>query len=346
MNNPSQERPILPLRHAVVDADIAIVDAHQQMAALAYSPYQLQAIAGNLVRSEERRDVLIEGADPMHRALLTPAPDMTHERAIKPSYRDIEIDTEHPLYLDPVVSLAAHGVASRAYYSRPNNATGEAVPGVKPEVFVRQAIAEMLSWVNTQLKDPRVTEFFGGEIELFVEEGWRDPRLQQYLFETVIPNLIRAELTVQHPEMSEEELEEQVIIERKPKIAWAPAQEGQSPAPHETGSAADLTLRYIDTGERIYFGRGPAQMINRTDPDTFLHNPPTTENDFYAAQNLSALYAIMTGNAFGSKTGLVPNPTEFWHWSKGDQLSSIVTGEKPYYSYAPMNGVVTYEPQD
>lgn len=297
-----------------------------------------------LVKQENERARTLSDISPVQAALLTRIPDMSWYRAEKPQYRDLAIDKSHPLHNESVVPLSEYRVNSRSYYSRPNNATGEAVPGVKPEVFVRMTVAEKLQWVNDRLKSPEITEFFGGEVELFVEEGWRDPRLQQYLHDEVIPKLIRGELALERPELGPEALEEMVQKMADAKIAWSPVGENDSPSPHGTGAAVDLTLRYVDTGERIYFGRGPAQMVNRTDPDTFEHHPPESEIDQMAAQNLYALNAIMTGAAFGEETGFVPNPTEFWHWSIGDQLNYIVSGVDPYYGFAPMNGVTTYEP--
>jgi hypothetical protein len=43
----------------------------------------------------------------------------------------------------------------------------------------------------------------------------------------------------------------------------------------------------------------------------------------------------MIGAAFGVDTGLVNNPTEWWHWGRGDQLSEKVRGDEvAYYSLA------------
>jgi|GEM_PF-869915 len=375
MNIQKQEREILPLRYEIADIDRSITDAreltrwgdsvlrqvHPELEEQLYPEptynseiYQqlghrvdlLIDATSKLVSTENKRTATLLEASPIHAALLTRVPDMSWYRQEKPKYRSIPIDETDPRHNEPVVSLADYGVGSRAYYSRPNNATGEAVPGVKPEVFVRLTMAEKLEWVNQQLKRPEITEFFGGEVELFVDDGWRDPRLQKYLHDVVIPNKARPELMEMHPDLSQEDLEILVRQVSDDKIAWSPKTADDSPAPHETAGVADLALQYVGTGERIYFGRKPAQMVNRTDPDNFEHNPPVTKEDQLAAQNLYALYAIMRGTAFGEDTGLVPNPTEFWHWSIGDQLNYIVTGITPYYGYAPMNGVSTYDPQN
>jgi len=35
----------------------------------------------------------------------------------------------------------------------------------------------------------------------------------------------------------------------------------------------------------------------------------------------------MTGAAFGIETGFQNNPTEWWHWGRGDQLSVRLAGQ-------------------
>lgn len=30
-----------------------------------------------------------------------------------------------------------------------------------------------------------------------------------------------------------------------------------------------------------------------------------------------------------------PNPTEWWHWDRGNQLWAVATGKRPYYGLPP-----------
>lgn len=292
-----------------------------------------------LVREENNRTAYLASRSPLEKALFTPVPDMEYYRNIKDNYRRLPIDTMHELTHEPVVSLKEYGVSSRAYYSRPNNATIDPVEGVSPDVYVRQSVAETLRELNEHLKDPRITEFFGGEVELFVDEGFRDPKLQEYLYTTVIPNLVRNEFREQglDRDRSEEEFEQLVSEARDKKSARPPSTENDTPSPHGTGAAVDLSLRFKDperSATPIPMGRGSVEMTKRTDPDHFEHVAPVTTDEFIAQQNRRAFYAIMTGRAFDTKTDLLPNPTEFWHWSRGDQLSAIVSGLVAYYGFA------------
>lgn len=292
-----------------------------------------------LVKGENNRVAYLDARNPLEKSLFSPVPDMDHYRDIKDTYRRLPIDTLHELTNEPVVSLKNYDVSSRAYYSRPNNATIDPVEGVSPDVYVRQSVAETLQELNEHLKDPRIAEFFGGEVELFVDEGFRDPKLQEYLYTTVIPNLVRKELKEQGLDQgrTEKEFEQLVSEARDKKSARPPSAENDTPSPHGTGAAVDLSLRFKDPSQSatpIPMGRGSVEMTKRTDPDHFEHIAPTTTEEFIAQQNRRALYAIMTGHAFDTKTDLVPNPTEFWHWSRGDQLSAIVSGLVAYYGFA------------
>jgi D-alanyl-D-alanine dipeptidase len=73
----------------------------------------------------------------------------------------------------------------------------------------------------------------------------------------------------------------------------------------------------------------------RINPDYFEKQPPENDEDRLARRNRRAYYAIMTGEAFGFDSGFINNPTEWWHWGRGDQLSEQVRGASvAYYSLA------------
>lgn len=82
-------------------------------------------------------------------------------------------------------------------------------------------------------------------------------------------------------------------------------------------------------------GHTDGETSARINPDYFEQNEPRTHEERIAQRNRRAYLAIMTGAAFGVDTGLVNNPTEWWHWGIGDQLSAKVHGNHAaYYSLA------------
>ncbi|HEY1645850.1 MAG TPA: M15 family metallopeptidase [Candidatus Saccharimonadales bacterium] len=265
-------------------------------------------------------------------ALLQPVPNMDGLRERKKGYNELPIDTSHPKFGEPVVNIANYGIAGQAYYSRPNAATEQAVPDVPTSLYLRRSVAETLAKVNTALANPVISDFFGGAVELYVEDALRPITLQTRLHDDLIPSLLRKN----HAEMNDEE-----IAERVKDIIAIPSNDPKKPSPHATGGALDIILRYKRPASGYVEGSGvPVGHIDgetgaRINPDYFEQVELHSDSDKLSQRNRRAYYAIMTGAAFGVDTGFVNNPTEWWHWGRGDQLSAKVHGdEAAYYSLA------------
>jgi D-alanyl-D-alanine dipeptidase len=263
-------------------------------------------------------------------ALYQPVPDMGELRERKKGYNELSIDTINPLFTEPVVDIADYDIAGQAYYSRSNATTEETVLGVPTSLYLRKSIAETLAKINASLQNPAVAKFFDGEVELYVEDALRPVSLQTRLHDELIPTLLHKN----HPEMSDDE-----IADRIKDIIAVPSTDLKKPSPHSTGGALDIILRYrqplpgyVD-GVSISVGHVDGETSTRINPDYFEQHEPQSDEDKLAQRNRRAYYAIMTGAAFGTETGLVNNPTEWWHWGRGDQLSAKVHGDyTAYYS--------------
>lgn len=264
----------------------------------------------------------------------TPVPDMTKALVAKEEYRTkIIIDTTHEKYNEPLVRLRDIDIPSQSYYSRPNEATGEALSEVESDVWLRRSVASKIHELNQHLRDPSVTKFFGGEVELFVDDGLRSVSTQTTLYYEAMPRLVRE----QHPEYTDEQ-----VATRVKQLAAEPTTNPNSPSPHATGGAFDIVLRYkqhphndgtrpfVD-GVAVPMDHFDGQTGQKTHPDYFEKNEPKTTEERLAQRNRRAFYRIMTGEAFGIETGFTVNPTEFWHWGIGDQLSAAVSGKPAYY---------------
>jgi D-alanyl-D-alanine dipeptidase len=264
-------------------------------------------------------------------ALKAPVPDMTELRRIKVGYYDVPIDTTDALFDEPLVSLSEMGIAGRAYYSEPNESTGEAIPGVDPEQYLRVSVAQKVKFINDHLRQPAVTEFFGRPVGLYVRDALRPITLQHRLYHEVMPNLIRE----QYPGISDNDMGA-----RRDTLIAKPSDDPTRPSPHSTGGVLDLELRYLDengnmTEERIEYGNDHKDKSERTFPDYYELHEPGNDKERLALRNRRAFYSIMTGSAFGIETGFVNNPTEWWHWGIGDQLSARVSGKgRAIYSIA------------
>lgn len=272
-----------------------------------------------------------QGYQLIEEALLQPVPNMDGLRERKRGFRELPIDRNHPMFNEPVVDIAEYDIAGQAYYSRPNATTGEAIPGVPTNLFLRKSIAKELARINAALHNPVVTDFFGGGVELYIQDALRPVSLQKRLHDEFVPALLRKN----HPGMSDEE-----IAERIKDIIAVPSADPSKPSPHATGGAVDVVLRFKQDisagyvqGSRVPVGHVDGDTSARIAPDFFEQNEPQSDEDKLARRNRRAFFAIMTGAAFGIDTGLVNNPTEWWHWGLGDQLSEKVRGSKTaYYS--------------
>lgn len=267
--------------------------------------------------------------------LYRPVPGMSLAREVKQGYRDYPINPENPLFNEELVFLHSYGVAGQGYYSRPNAATGEPLPGPKKPLLVRKTLAEKLGDINHTLTDPIFTEFFGGEVELFVEDALRLPTEQQELYDVVFPELISRN----HPTATPEERDQ-----IRSRLIAAPSYDSEHPSPHATGGAVDVYLRYKQPGPdyvpgaQVYMGHTDGDTSQRVLPDYFelTHSHLLNKADRTAKINRRAFYAIMTGKVFNTDTELQVNPTEWWHWSYGDQMWSKLRHEPAaLYGLAP-----------
>ena len=260
--------------------------------------------------------------------LQTPIPSFDTLREVKVGYEEPELDTDHPLHTELLASIGEYGIAGQSYYSRPNFIFDTGVPGVSQEILLRRSVVETLQWVNEQLGSRAVTAFFGAPVELYVEEGVRLYSVQEALYETYIPSLLRSE----NPTATDDE-----IAARRDQVIARPSVNASRPSPHASGGAVDVTLRYAQNtrefvdGAVLPLGHFDGDMSERINPDYFETAPVNSKELHEIQRNRRALYNALSGVAFGVSTGMTVNPTEFWHWDRGNRLWSAATGKRPYY---------------
>lgn len=267
--------------------------------------------------------------DTVLQILQMPIPNYSHARAHKAKYRD------YPLILaernkEPLVDAQEYGIAGQSYYSRVNSTTGEPIPETQPAVLLRQSIVERLADINYALRfSPEVEHLLGGPVELYIEEGLRSYKVQSYLYNEVFPNLIRK----QNPSWTED-----MIFKRRNDLIAYPTEDVLRPAPHSTGAAFDISLRYTKPSltfakdAKVAFGRHSGDTSDLANPDYFEHKNKLTKAEMTARTNRRVFYWIMRGALLEDDTGFVVNPTEFWHWSHGDQMwASFMDAPKAFF---------------
>ncbi|WLD93918.1 M15 family metallopeptidase [Alkalihalobacillus sp. AL-G] len=170
------------------------------------------------------------------------------------------------------------------------------IPGALDEIYVRSGVVERLEEAAGQLPNG---------YRLLVWDGWRPFKVQQHIYESYLNQLV-----VEHPDWSEERLHEGTR-----QFVSFPSDDHDTPAPHITGGAVDLTI--VD-------GIGVPLPMG-TDFDDFSEQARTrfyeeksehgklldVENEYLA--NRRMLYQAMTS------VGFTNYPEEWWHFDYGNQ---------------------------
>jgi|SRR5579872_4056202 len=153
------------------------------------------------------------------------------------------------------------------------------------ETLLRRSVAEKLC---------RADSLLPAGFRLAVIEGWRPPHIQRRMYLSVW-DWVAAE----HPDWSP------IALKRLVNRFSAPMN-GRVPPPHTTGGAVDVMLA-DDTG-RLLDHTSPFDAF---DPRCFALDAPGLSDT--ARQTRRILAGALLA------TGLTNYPSEFWHWSYGDQ---------------------------
>ncbi len=167
--------------------------------------------------------------------------------------------------------------------------------------FARQTLAEKLCQAARALPDG---------YQLAVLECWRPLHIQHRMHLSV-----RARLRKRHPEWTETKLV------RAANTLSAPI-DRRVPPPHSTGGAVDLWLVDVD-GHRLDH-TGPFDVY---DPSCYAAKAKGLGEE---AQRVRAVM-----RAALEPTGLTNYPSEYWHWSYGDQ-GWAYRGGHPNALYGPV----------
>lgn len=234
-----------------------------------------------------------------------PVPDLAAARARREGYRTHPIARSNTYYGEALAELRDRGIAGENYYWTPRNPPyWRRIAGAVPELKVRLSVAVRLAHVNARLAQ--------AGLELFVFDAWRPRAVQAYFHDVWMP----AELKRRDPSLSGAALTAEV------ERYWAaPSIDEDSPAPHATGAAVDLTLRWIG-GDALWMGSifDDATALAHRDRFENLSEAALSFSDEEARANRRLLHWVMTEEGFAG------HPDEWWHFSWGDQMWAALTG--------------------
>lgn len=237
-----------------------------------------------------------------------PIPSLDAARDRRRAYRKAPI-VHAELSDEALVDLAVCGLAGQNHYSaRLNPPYYVEIPGAIPNLLARKSVAAKLCEVNTMLAP------IG--LEVFIFDAFRPPEVQAFFHDVWMPS----ELTKSSPQLVEPALSREV------ELYWAaPTTDPQSPSPHSTGAAIDLTFRAVQ-GRELFMGTIFDDVSAASHTDHFeLHFTPGSYSDEEARRNRRLLYWCML------EAGFANNPNEWWHYSWGDQMWSVICGDSPAF---------------
>ena len=241
-----------------------------------------------------------------------PIPNQDDARSRYAGCRSLPIDRRSRFGNDALVALSDFAIAGANHYYGPHNPPYyRRIDGAIADLLLRRAVAEKLVRINARLAPQG--------LELFVFDAWRPRAVQAYFHDEWMP----AELKRRDPSLSGAALA--AAVERY----WAaPTSDPASPAPHETGAAVDLTLRWRG-GEALWMGSLFDDVTEIAHRDRFeTHGAAFCFSDDEARANRRLLHWLMVDEGFAG------HPDEWWHFSWGDQLWAALSGNTAHYGLA------------
>ena len=235
-----------------------------------------------------------------------PIGDQAPARTARQGFRSrIPITRDNALFGETVIEARGCGLSGENFYASDRNPPyWHKVEGATDKLWLRQTVAEKLVCVNGRAA--------AAGLELFLFDAWRPREVQAYFHDVWMPR----ELQRRDPALTGATLTEEV------ERYWAaPSGDAESPAPHATGAAVDLTLRWKN-GEALWMGSLFDDVTALAHRDRFeqLATDNFSFSDQEARANRRLLHWLMVEEGFAGP------PDEWWHFSWGDQMWAALTG--------------------
>ena len=157
-------------------------------------------------------------------------------------------------------------------------------------------------------------------LQLALFDAWRPISVQKFMFDYTVQETCR----LRGIDMDDVSINNDItnVIEEVGRFWAKPSSNPLTPPPHSTGAAIDLTLADI-TGKPLDLG-GEIDFIGpESSPDFYqkesLREPNSKNQLFHNRRSL--LFSVM------DQAGFVQHPNEWWHFSYGDQLWSLLSNQ-------------------
>jgi zinc D-Ala-D-Ala dipeptidase len=242
---------------------------------------------------------------PLQELRERPIGDQAPARAARKGFRTrIAIARDNQLFGESVIEARDAGLAGQNFYASDRNPPyWHRVEGATDRLWLRQSVAGKLARVNARAG--------AAGLELFLFDAWRPREVQAYFHDVWMPR----ELQRRDPALNGAALTEEV------ERYWAaPSDSAESPAPHATAAAVDLTLRW-KKGDPLWMGSLFDDVTALANRDRFenLSSGNFSFSDQEAQANRRLLHWLMVEEGFAG------HPDEWWHFSWGDPMWAALT---------------------
>ena len=172
----------------------------------------------------------------------------------------------------------------------------------KSPYFLRQGVLERVITAQEKLQQLHP----GWRIQIF--DAYRPVEVQEYMVNYTFEQALRD----RQLDLAQLSAAQQEQIWADVYKIWAlPSFDLATPPPHSTGAAIDITL-VDERGNLVDMGSPIDEMSDRSLPGYFEQSPDPVEQQYQ--QHRQLLDRVMTD------VGLIRHPSEWWHFSIGDQL--------------------------
>ncbi|MGF1521742.1 MAG: M15 family metallopeptidase [Leptolyngbyaceae cyanobacterium] len=183
--------------------------------------------------------------------------------------------------------------------------------GDRSPYWVRTSVAEALLHAQHQLQRLRPS----WRIQIF--DAYRPIPVQQFMVDYTARDLAQQ----QGQNFEQLTLPEQAAILAQVEQFWAmPSQNPQTPPPHSTGAAVDVTLAN-EAGQPVDMGSPIDEISARSHPEHFAQFTDPDSQQFQTHRYL--LRQIL------KQQGFQQHPHEWWHFSCGDQMWAWLNQTSP-----------------
>jgi zinc D-Ala-D-Ala dipeptidase len=174
--------------------------------------------------------------------------------------------------------------------------------GERSPYCLRQGVLEALETAQFLLEKSHP----GWKLKIY--DAYRPVGVQQFMVDYTFDILLKKQNLTPKTVSPQQR---QNIWEQVYQLWAAPSTDENTPPPHSTGAAVDLTIVNV-YGKTIDMGGEIDELSERSHPDYYLESKQLDKQQYHRHRQL--LDRVMTN------AGFMRHPHEWWHFSLGDQM--------------------------